>query len=47
MHLEEELLQFQEDERSVFAEQLRQLNAEPMPIAYGLLARINTREAAG
>ncbi|WP_283171344.1 helix-turn-helix domain-containing protein [Curtanaerobium respiraculi] len=47
MRLEEELSRFDEDERSVFAEQLRQLGAEPLPIAYGLLARIGSSDADG
>ena len=47
MTLDEEISQFEGDEQSVFAEQLRQFDAKPLPIAYGLLAHIDVAEAKG
>lgn len=47
MELDNALNRFTHEERSIFAEQLRQLKAEPYPIAYGLLARIDTEDSLG
>lgn len=43
----EEISLFENDEQSVFAEQLRQFGVRPFPITYGLLARTDSTEAEG